>query len=70
MKVSLLNAKTHYKKVKGFITNDLSMKIGEITVRGTNDDSGRSISFADDKGKVMLHVAYEDIEDIIKFLQK
>lgn len=56
---------TELKRVKGIITTNETMQPGYVTVRFTSDHFGETLSLSDDD-KIMIAVAYEDIEKIIK----
>lgn len=60
---------TEVKRVKGIITINKTTQYGYVTVRFTSDHFGETLSLSDDD-KIMITVAYEDIEKTIKKARK
>lgn len=60
---------TAIKTVTGMVSDGFSIGKAPITVRFTSDRSGESLSL-EYNGKIMLHVAYEDIKPIIQKARK
>lgn len=58
---------TKYCEVRGLVYDGKKFKPKTVTVRATADSSGKSISFSDDKS-VMIHVAIEDVEDLLSWV--
>lgn len=54
------------RKVSGLLFFEETLSKEIVTVRFTTDRLGETLSLSDDKHGVMISVAYEEIEKIIK----
>ena len=54
------------ENVKGLLFTEDGMRFVKVTVRFTTDSHGETLSLCDDRRGIMISVAYEEIEKIIK----
>ena len=61
---------TKTEAIQGMIINGLAPSMKMITVRFTSDESGETISLADENNGIMLLVPFEPVQELIDEARK